>query len=158
MKDKIIGSYGRGKAMMEASDLLTDRYGHKPTTLRFVKAIVELLEEDRKNTSGVYVSDWSSLFDLAQQGASGGFSGLCYYGETHAIYEQHSDAIWSIAASYTDDNGGEPAAILGKGANTAATFENSAVWFAAEAVAHAVTQCGEEYFLWETDGVAKVMV
>lgn len=155
-KDKLIGTYGRGKAMMEAADILTGR-GHKPTVLRWVKAIVELLEDDRKNEAGVYVSDWSSLFDLAEQGAQNGFSGLCYYSETCELYDAHRDAIWQIAYNYCEDNGGKAADVLGRDSGSDEQFKNNAVWFAAEAVAHAVTQSGEGYYVWETDDVQVVM-
>jgi hypothetical protein len=137
---KLVNTYARGKAIMTASDTMISRFGHKPTMIKFVQSVVETLEE--KQADGRV--EWSSLFDLASNGASAGFSGYIYYRETVAVFDEYNDAIFDIAFAYCEDNGGKPSEVLGGDAATVSQFKNNAVWFAVEAVCHALTQEVEE--------------
>lgn len=133
---KLVNTYARGKAIMTASDTLSSRLGHKPTMLKFVRSVVETLEE--KQADGRV--EWSALFDLAEHGASAGFSGYTYYTETEKVFDEHNPAIFDIAFAYCEDNGGKPSEVLGGDAASVYQFKNNAVWFAVEAVCHALTQ------------------
>ena len=137
---KLVNTYARGKAIMTASDTLLSRFGHKPTTLKFVRSVVETLEE--KQADGRV--EWSALFDLATNGASAGFSGYIYYKECAEVFDEHNSAIFDIAFAYCEDNGGKPSEVLGGDAASVLQFKNNAVWFAVEAVCHALTQEVEE--------------
>jgi hypothetical protein len=137
---KLVNSYARGKAMMTASDTLVSRFGHKPSTLKFVQSVVETLEE--KQADGRV--EWSALFDLATNGASAGFGGYIYYHETEKVFDEYNPAIFDIAFAYCEDNGGKPSEVLGGDAASITHFKNNAVWFAVEAVCHALTQEVEE--------------
>jgi len=81
------------------------------------------------------------LTDMVNHGVSSGFSGLIYYSETTALYQQYKDEIWDMlyseAESYGDTILGLIAQFSGaKNVGGADQFENLLVWFAAEKTAH----------------------
>ena len=85
------------------------------------------------------------LQDIAQHGASAGWSGLIYYRETSELYERFEEDLWKMLNEDADAHGCkgplELIATFGGAAAVAsdATFKNLIVWYAAERVAFEVT-------------------
>lgn len=73
--------------------------------------------------------------DIAEYGCCNGFSGLIYYSETNALYDQYAEELHSMVDDYCLDAGMElPDAILSSfGALT--NFKNNMVWLCAEILA-----------------------
>lgn len=92
--------------------------------------------------------DHDQLNDIVNHGVNGGFSGLIYYSETTALYQQYKDEVWEILYDEAEALGISILEMLaqlqlGKKASTAYQFENFLIWFAAEKIAYDVV-CKEE--------------
>ena len=88
--------------------------------------------------------DHDELKDMVNHGVNNGFSGLIYYSETTALYQQYKDEIWDILYEESEAFGVSILEMLaqtrlGKDAATAYQFENFLVWFAAENIARDLT-------------------
>lgn len=100
--------------------------------------------------------------DLVEHGASAGFSGMIYYSETTALYEEFEDEIWDALSDDAAEMGIEsPMKLIVQfhGAdlvNSDAQFRNLLVWYLAERVAREVTDQQEADREW-IDGVAEVI-
>lgn len=81
----------------------------------------------------------NEMADMANHGCSGGFGGMIYYKETEAIYKQFGDELHEIVGEYKDATGEMPPYIV-KDLENYPSFMNSVVWFAAEWIAHEMTQ------------------
>ena len=83
------------------------------------------------------------LRDIARHGADAGWSGLIYYRETSALYDQYAADLWEMLNEDAEALGHnsvlELMAGLGGAAQVAsdATFKNLVVWYGAERVAQA---------------------
>ena len=81
------------------------------------------------------------LKDIAQHGASAGWSGLIYYRETSELYERFEENLWEMLGEDADAQGYkgplELIATFGGASAVAndATFKNLIVWYAAERTA-----------------------
>lgn len=91
----------------------------------------------------------NELADIANHGCQGGVSGMIYYRETEKIYTEFSDDLHALLAEYKDETGELPAKVLEALTESVTSFQNIMVWFAAEWVAHELTQ-GE--YVEETEG------
>ena len=80
----------------------------------------------------------NELAEICNHGcASGCASGLIYYSETTALFDEYRDDLFEIMADYQESIG-EPDSLpsyVQKNSGTFATFANSVVWFCAEIVA-----------------------
>ena len=92
------------------------------------------------------------LVDLCNHGAQGGFSGLIYYHETTALYDQYHQNIWDMI--WRDREVFDMRTCLellasfsgAKDVRSDVQFKNLLVWYAAEQIAFELTQgeCLEE--------------
>lgn len=73
---------------------------------------------------------------IAEYGCSNGFSGLIYYSETNALYDQYAEELHCMVDDYCTDVGMElPDTILSSfGALT--NFKNNMVWLGTEILAN----------------------
>lgn len=83
----------------------------------------------------------SELEDIAQHGASAGFSGISYYYETSALYDEYKYDIWEWLSEDAESFGYDtPMQLISTFAGARdvhddVTFKNLLVWYAAERVA-----------------------
>jgi len=90
--------------------------------------------------------DHDELVSLCEHGAQGGFSGLIYYFETNALYDQYRDDIWDMLEEDRESFGMKTCAELiasFNGAKDVASdqqYKNLLVWYAAERIAFELTQ------------------
>lgn len=78
------------------------------------------------------------LQDIAIHGCQGGVSGMIYYTETTALYEQFQDDLHEIVDTYMTDTGAQPDYIY-KHIGNNMQFKNAMVWFCAELLAQNLT-------------------
>jgi hypothetical protein len=71
------------------------------------------------------------LSDIREYGCVNGVSGLIYYTETEAIYDQYCDELHEVLGCWIDSFGQTPKYIT-KELGNATTFKNALVWFVAE--------------------------
>ncbi len=83
----------------------------------------------------------NELADVANHGANTGHHGLIWTADLVALYEQHKEALHAIMADYNDFTGetGFPS-YVSQFADDYEQFAGAMVYFAAEWVAHEVTQ------------------
>jgi hypothetical protein len=81
----------------------------------------------------------NELADIANHGCSGGVSGMIYYTETAALYKRFSDDLHQIVEEYRDATGENPRYVSDE-LGDFVRFANAMVWFAAEWIAHELTQ------------------
>ena len=79
--------------------------------------------------------DQEQLKDISQYGCVNGVSGLIYYTETNAIYDQYSHELHEVLGEWIDSMGETPTFIT-KELGNASTFKNAVVWFVAELYAN----------------------
>lgn len=87
----------------------------------------------------------NELADLCNHGAQGGFSGLIYYHETTALYNQYHEDIWEMLYDDAESLGIhclELVATFGgaRDVHSDAQYKNLLIWYAAEKIADEVTQ------------------
>lgn len=83
--------------------------------------------------------DHNELADIANHGCTGGVGGMIYYTETVALYKRFADDLHAIVAEYHDAVGEWPRYVTDE-LGDFTRFANAIVWFAAEWVAHELTQ------------------
>ncbi len=86
------------------------------------------------------------ISDIAKHGCSGGVSGLIYYNETLAFYDDHEDEIWKVLTDAADAAGicnGLMLHNICKNPFSLTTLKNDMVWFAVEATAQDLEDVGE---------------
>ena len=81
----------------------------------------------------------NELADMANHGCSGGVGGMTYYTETEALYKRFADDLHLILAEYHDATGENPRYVTEE-LGDYTRFANAVVWFAAEWIAHELTQ------------------
>jgi hypothetical protein len=83
----------------------------------------------------------NEMADMANHGATGGFHGLIWTQDIVNLYENHKEALHAIVADYNDCTGetGFPS-YVSQFADDYEQFAGAMVYFAAEWVAHEVTQ------------------
>jgi hypothetical protein len=82
----------------------------------------------------------NQLADIANHGCHGGVSGMIYTVDCKRLYGEYCGDIHEIIAEYCDATGEEYPAYVAKELQTFDGFATAALWFAAEWVAHEVTQ------------------
>lgn len=97
--------------------------------------------QDTTNRFAAYMQEnysHNELADICNHGcASCAPSGMIYYSETTALFDEYRNELFEIIADYQDSMG-EPEtypSYIMKNGGTFATFANSVVWFCAEIVA-----------------------
>ena len=78
------------------------------------------------------------ISDIAKHGCSGGVSGLTYYNETTAFYDEHEDEIWQELSDEADAAGilnGLMLYNICKDPSSLRILKNNLVWFAVEVCA-----------------------
>ena len=78
------------------------------------------------------------ISDIAKHGCSGGVSGLTYYNETTAFYDEHEDEIWQELSDEADAAGilnGLMLYNICKDPSSLRILKNDLVWFAVEVCA-----------------------
>lgn len=85
------------------------------------------------------------LADIVNHGIEGGFPGLTYYSETIELYKQFEEEIWDMLEEDAESEGKSALELIAsfggaKNVCSGAQFENLLVWYAAERVAHELTQ------------------
>lgn len=94
----------------------------------------------------------NELADIATHGcASGCASGMIYYSETIALFDQYRDDLFSIMADFQEQCGYSELPSFGDAEQCFSTFANAVVWFCAELIAYELTQ-GE--YIDETEEAA----
>lgn len=81
----------------------------------------------------------NELADIANQGCTGGVSGMIYYRDTENLYNEHQEALHAILNEYKDATGEWPSYVIDD-LGDCVRFMNSVVWFCAEWVAYELTQ------------------
>jgi hypothetical protein len=81
--------------------------------------------------------DIEDVRTMAEHGCLGGISGMIYYTETTAIYDQYADELHDLVERITDEFGGFPA-YISDNIGTQASFKNAMVWLCAELVAQEI--------------------
>ena len=88
----------------------------------------------------------NELADLCNYGAQGGFSGLIYYSETTALYDQYQDDIWEMLEEDRVQYGYQSCSELiasfngAKDVSSDYQYKNLLVWYATEKIAFNITQ------------------
>ena len=86
----------------------------------------------------------SELKDIAEYGcASVAPSGMIYYTETMALYDEHKEALHEILGEYMENTIGVPSIII-ESLNDFTQFANAMVWLCAELVAYELVECSYE--------------
>lgn len=84
--------------------------------------------------------DADELRDMARYGVAGGFSGLIYTSDITALYDRYEHDIWDILSEVADGLGQSVLSLLDNvdGGKTISPeqYKTTAVWVAAETVAH----------------------
>ena len=93
----------------------------------------------------------NELADIANHGCSGGVSGMIYYTDCTKLYLEYCGDIHEIIAKSCDATGEEFPQYVAKELNNFDGFACASLWFAAEWIAHEITQ--GEYI---SDDMAKV--
>ena len=78
------------------------------------------------------------ISDIAKHGCAGGVSGLTYYNETSAFYDDHETEIWTILSDEADAAGIANGLMLYnicKNPDSLEILKNDLVWFAVEVAA-----------------------
>jgi hypothetical protein len=81
--------------------------------------------------------DIEDVRTMAEHGCLGGISGMIYYTETTAIYDQHADELHDLVERITEEFGAFPAYIADN-IGSQAMFKNAMVWLCAELVAQEI--------------------
>lgn len=81
----------------------------------------------------------NELADMANHGANTGHNGLIWTVDMVKLYDEHSEALHEILSEYQDATGEWPEFVI-KELGDADQFKSAVVYFAAEWVAHEVTQ------------------
>jgi len=82
----------------------------------------------------------NELADIANHGCSGGISGMIYYSDCIRLYTKFADDIHEIMGQYCDETGEKYPEYVAKELQHFGGFACAALWFAAEWVAHEITQ------------------
>ena len=82
----------------------------------------------------------NELADIANHGCQGGVSGMIYYTECKKLYGEFCGDIHSIMGEYCDATGEEFPHYVAKELHNFDGFACAALWFAAEWIAHEITQ------------------
>jgi hypothetical protein len=83
--------------------------------------------------------DTDTLNEIATHGCISGIaSGLIYYTETTAIYEQYAEELHAAYGDYVSEVG-EPVAYVVENMGEVSMFKNALVWFVAELYAQELT-------------------
>jgi hypothetical protein len=82
----------------------------------------------------------NQLADIANHGCQGGVSGMIYYTDCSKLYGEYAGDIHDIIAEYCDATGENFPEYVAKELQTFNGFACAALWFAAEWIAHEVTQ------------------
>lgn len=108
-------------------------------------------EEDAKQEPDTFM-DWmrtnytnEDLQNIAQHGASAGFTGMTYFSETTELHDRYEDELWDMLADDASYSGNHNVAqFIGEMADVSSMGElkNWIVWYAAEKYANILT--GEE--------------
>ena len=92
-------------------------------------------------------NDCFSLQEMADHGCENGFSGLIYYNETTALFDQYEEDIWNVNQDYAEEMGYDSALELFPGLGpqkqyitTVSMFKNYMVWSAAELLARQIVE------------------
>ena len=86
------------------------------------------------------------LREIAEHGADAGFPGLIYMSECSRTFDRYADEIWAWLVEDADSCGAKNAAELVAGFGRADMcgswdgFKNLLLWYAAERVAHQLTE------------------
>ena len=94
-------------------------------------SIKECLVEYEKQELGL-------ISDIAKHGCAGGVSGLTYYNETSAFYDDHETEIWTILSDEADAAGIANGLMLYnicKNPDSLEILKTDLVWFAVEVAA-----------------------
>ena len=78
------------------------------------------------------------LQDIARNGCQGGVSGMIYYRETSALYDEYAEDLHDIIDNFVNINGYLPECIS-KNIGSKILFNNAVVWFCAEVTADNLT-------------------
>ena len=84
-----------------------------------------------------YMADTYSveeLTDIAAYGCEGGVSGMIYYDETTALYNEYSDDLHAIVGEWKEQTGMLPISITDN-LDNGRMFRNEMVWMSAQLVA-----------------------
>lgn len=81
----------------------------------------------------------NELADMANHGCSGGVGGMIYYKETFDLYQKFSASLHETLNEYKDATGEWPKYVTDELGDDV-RFANALVWFAAEWIAHELTQ------------------
>lgn len=81
----------------------------------------------------------NALADIANHGCTGGVSGMIYYSETYDLYKEFSASLHETLEQYRDATGEWPEYVTSELGDDV-RFANALVWFAAEWIAHELTQ------------------
>ena len=108
-------------------------------------------EEDARQEPDTFM-DWmrtnytdEELQNIAQHGASAGFTGMTYFSETTELHDRYENELWNMLADDTVSYGHHNVAqFIGEMADVSSMGElkNWIVWYAAESYARTLT--GEE--------------
>lgn len=84
--------------------------------------------------------DADEINEMAQHGASGGFTGLIYYSETTELYKKYNKDIWEMLNEDSENSGCSIFELINtfgmsKNVGSKETFENLLVWYAVENIA-----------------------
>lgn len=80
----------------------------------------------------------NELADIANHGCTGGISGMIYYRETYALYQEFSASLHETLTAYKDATGEWPKYVTDELGDDV-RFANALVWFAAEWIAQELT-------------------
>ena len=86
----------------------------------------------------------NEMSEIAQHGCeSGCASGLIYYSENIALFDQYRDDLFEIMSDWQAETGGDSTDLpdyVAKRTGTFTLFANAVVWFCAEIIAWELTQ------------------
>jgi hypothetical protein len=81
----------------------------------------------------------NEMADIANHGCTGGVGGMIYYTETWALFLKFSASLHETLNEYKDATGEWPKYVTDELGDDV-RFANALVWFAAEWIAHEITQ------------------
>lgn len=107
------------------------------------KAVIEQMGYDTKDKKEVAEAT-SSLKDVAEHGASGGYTGFTYYTDTVEFHDKNESEIWDQLYNDADDMGMNIPELIAsfngaKDVGSAEQLKNLLAWYALETVAHQLT-------------------
>jgi hypothetical protein len=78
-----------------------------------------------------------TIKDIAENGCSGGVSGLIYYTETGKFHDDHEKEIWDLVARFAEDSGQTIMKYIGNisKAGSLNQLKNDLAWLAVEVTA-----------------------